>query len=104
MKTETDKTVAVEILRQLGGNRFIAMTGAKHFYATNNGMGFRLSSSMTKNKINYIKITLNAMDTYDIEFINIRGTNIKTISTFEGAYNDMLQNIIKDRTGLYLSL
>ena len=25
---KTDKSVAVEILRQLGGNRFIAMTGA----------------------------------------------------------------------------
>ena len=44
------------------------------------------------------------MDTYDMEFISIWGDKIKTISTFEGAYNDMIADILSERTGLALSL
>ena len=44
------------------------------------------------------------MDTYDIKFVSIWGDKIKTVSEFNGAYNDMLQDIISDRTGLRLSL
>ena len=93
----TDKTVAIEILRQLGGNKFIAMTGAKSFTCDDNSMGFRLPGTMTKDRINYIKITLNGMDT---EFIYIWGSKIKTLSTFKGDYCDMIENIVADRTGL----
>lgn len=99
-----DKTVAIEILRQLGGNRFIAMTGAKNFFCNDNMMGFKLPSTLTKNRINYVKITLNSMDTYDLEFISIRGNSMKTVSTFEGAYNDMLVSVVADKTGLCLTL
>ena len=100
----TDKTIAVEILRQLGGKKFIAMTGARNFTCDNNSMGFRLPGTMTKDRINFVKITLNGMDTYDIEFISIWGSKIRTVSTFKGAYNDMLENIIADRTGLATKL
>jgi len=99
---KTDKRVACEILRQLGGNRFIAMTGAQNFCATNNS--FLCQIPMKKDRISHIKITLNGLDLYDIEFISTWGNQLKTVSTFEGAYNDMLQNIISDRTGLALSL
>lgn len=104
MVTVTDKSVAIEILRQLGGNRFIAMTGAKNFSCDNNSMCFKLSGTMTRDRINWIKITLNAMDTYDIKFVAIRGYKMTTISEANGIYNDMLQGIIEDRTGLRLSL
>ena len=100
--TQTDKKVAVEILRQLGGNRFIAMTGAKNFGCTNNS--FVCQIPMKKDRISHIKITLNALDTYDLEFISIYGSKYKLVSTFEGAYNDMLKDIIEDKTGLYLTL
>lgn len=102
MKTITDKSVAIEILRQLGGNRFIAMTGAKNFSCTDNS--FVCQIPMKKDRISHIKITLNALDLYDIELISIWGNELKTVSTFNGAYNDMLQGIISDRTGLALSL
>jgi hypothetical protein len=104
MLTTTDKSVAIEILRQLGGNRFIAMTGAKNFSCDNNSMCFKLSGTMTKDRINWIKITLNAMDTYDIKFVAIRGFKMKTIEEINGIYNDGLQDVISDRTGLALSL
>lgn len=103
-QASNNKAIAIEILRQLGGNKFIAMTGAKNFWCDNYTMGFKLPGTMTKNRINHIKITLNAMDTYDIEFISIRGGIMKTVERAAGIYNDMLQNIVADRTGLVLSL
>jgi hypothetical protein len=69
-----------------------------------NGMVFQLLGTLTKNRINAIKITLNAMDTYDIDFMRIRGIDIKTVETLDGIYNDGLQDVISDRTGLALSL
>ena len=100
----TDKNIAIEILKQLGGNKFIAMTGAKNFTCDNNSMGFRLPGTMTRNRINFIKITLNCMDTYDIVYKSIWGSKIKEIDSFDGVYNDMLQDVISSRTGLSLSL
>jgi len=100
----TDKAIAKEIYRQLGGDQFRAMTGASNFSCDNNSLVFKVPGTMTKNRINYIKITLNAMDTYDLKFISIWGTKITTIDTFEGAYNDMLLDIISNRTGLALSI
>jgi len=101
---KSDKSVAIEILKQLGGNRFIAMTGARNFVADGNRMMFKLPGTMTKNRINYITITLNVMDTYDIKFFNLRGDKIKVVEEVNGVYNDMLQSVISDRTGLALSL
>ena len=102
--TITDKTIATEIFNQLGGKSFIAMTGARNFCCDSNSLGFMLSSTMTKDRINFIKITLNVMDTYDIEFKNLRAGVIKEVSHIEGVYNDMLKSIIEDKTGLRLSL
>lgn len=101
---KTDKTVAIEILRQLGGNKFLAMTGARNLACDNNSMSFQLSQNMTRDRISHVKITLNAMDTYDIEYFNIRGTNIKKVDTFECAYCDMLVDVVSERVGLAFSL
>jgi len=100
METKTDKTVAVEILRQMGGNRFIAMTGARNFFCDNNSIGFRLPGTMTRDRINFVKVTLNSMDTYDIEFKNIRGDKIKDVDSYEGIYNDGLEAAIGRRVGM----
>jgi hypothetical protein len=99
-----DKTIANEILRQLGGNQFIAMTGARNFICDDNSIVFSISGIMTKDRINRIKITLNAMDTYTVEFYNIRNTTIKFIGIVGGVYNDTLQDVISNKTGLALSL
>ncbi|HDZ7083813.1 hypothetical protein [Escherichia coli] len=53
------KFVATEILKQLGGNRFIAMTGATKFaYFDENGecgLFFRLPSNFAMKGINLVK-------------------------------------------------
>jgi hypothetical protein len=98
--------VAKEILRQLGGNKFIAMTGAKNFVGGSNSLSFRLpgGAGFTKNGINAIRIVLNSSDLYDIEYMKIRGTNIKTISKSEGVYADNLKSHFETTTGLRTSL
>lgn len=88
-----------------GGNRLVAMIGAKNFVRDekNYTIGFKFAAKAT-NKANYCRIKLNAMDLYDVEFISIRGVNVKTISTHNGLYADMLKGTFEDETGLRLSL
>ena len=93
----TDMTVAKTILEQLGGNRFIAMTGAKNFSGTENSLLFRVPSR----KANWVKITLDASDTYTMEFSLVRGANIKSVKQVSMVYFDMLQDIFEEVTGFY---
>ncbi|HEB0918906.1 TPA: hypothetical protein RY299_004611 [Enterobacter cloacae] len=95
------KFIATEILKQLGGNRFIAMTGAKKFVALENGgLLFALPSNFAKNGINHVKIILDVSDTYTISFYKVRGASIKEIKSFTMIYCDQLQNIFTQITGL----
>ena len=88
-----------------GGNRLVAMIGAKNFMRSEKDytVGFRFAAK-AKNKANYCRIKLNSSDLYDIEFISIRGVNVKTISTHNDLYADMLKSVFEAETGLYLSL
>ena len=63
----TDMTIAKTILQQLGGNKFVVMTGAKSLCGGENYLSFRIPGTMTRDRINYVKITLNSMDLYDVE-------------------------------------
>ena len=93
-------TIAREILNQLGGNKFIAMTGAKNLTDTQDGLSFQLSSKLTKNACNAVKITLTPMDTYQVKFLKIGNLNLKTIKVIDHVYNDQLQQIFSSETGL----
>ena len=103
-----DQTVPREILKQLGGNRFIAMTGAKGFITGNNDLSFSLPGTMTKNRINRVQITLTVWDNYAIKFMSVRRIgsygNSVVVEEIDGIYFDGLQAVIADRTGLRLSL
>ena len=91
---------AREILRQLGGNKFIAMTGAKHFVKDDakKMISFKIGSNSMN--INYVRITLNGMDTYDMEFLRVRAGKITIVSKDKGVYNDQLQSVFTEHTGL----
>lgn len=97
-------TIAREILKQLGDSKFIAMTGAKHLADMQDGLSFQLSSRMTRNHCNAVKITLTPMDTYQIKFLKICSTELKTIKIIDDVYNDQLQEIFTNETGLETSL
>lgn len=91
---------ANQILNQLGGNKFIAMTGAA-CYSDNNKLIVKFKGSQIAN---ICEISLNALDLYDIKFSKFRGMNVKIVKTFENVYNDMLQNIFEQTTKLYIRL
>lgn len=95
-------TVAQEILNQLGGRRFIAMTGAKNLTSDGNALIFRLPSTRdyVKEGINVVKITLTADDDYTVEFSRMRGLKFDRLHTVDGVYCDMLQDIFTSYTGL----
>jgi hypothetical protein len=97
-----NNAVANTILQQLGGNRFIAMTGAKNFVGTENALHFQLPNR----KINSVVVRLDATDTYTVMF-NKRtnmGVNIKQVSSDTMVYADKLRAVFEKHTGLYTSL
>ncbi|AOR22152.1 hypothetical protein ED082_RS49410 [Escherichia coli] len=98
------KFVATEILNQLGGNRFIAMTGAKNFACFDengeSGLCFRLPSNFAMKGINLVKIKLTFSDTYLVTFSRVRGATVKEISKFDNIYCDQLECLFNEQTGL----
>jgi hypothetical protein len=99
----TDMTTSKTILAQLGGGRFIAMTGAKSFVGGDKTLTFRVSGNLTKNRINCVRITLTPMDEYRVEGLKITGVKVKTVAVREGVHCDILRSIFTDMTGLYTS-
>ena len=98
-----DMRVAEEILRQLGGNRFRVMTGAKNMVSTENGIGMRIGRNKTN--ANYIEVVLNSMDLYDITFAKVtRMGEMKSVRTYDNVYNDMLVSLFESHTGMYTTL
>lgn len=98
---ESDMRVANEIRRQLG-QKALVMMGAKNLAGGDNYLSFRIGRN--SKGVNYIKITLNPKDLYDIEFGSIRGTNYKVKYKATDIYADMMHEIIEKNTGMYLSL
>lgn len=64
-----NQQIANTILQQLGGKRFLLMTGAKQLVAIENGLRFRIGRN--DSKANMVRIVLKADDTYKMEFIKI---------------------------------
>lgn len=93
-------TVGKTILEQLGGNRFIAMTGAKDFISTDKGLRFRLPNR----KVNVVEITLTPADEYNMRFWLVRGGNIKEVRSIGGIDCSQLQGLFTEVTGLYTRL
>lgn len=97
-------SIAKTILEQLGGNRFVAMTGAKNFGDTGNGLAFQIPAKLTKNRINAVKIELDPSDTYIVKFLRIGRSDLKVISKHDMIYCDQLEDLFERETGLYTHL
>ena len=91
------------ILQQLGGNRFVAMTGAKNL-GTSNKKDLSFSIGRNAKNVSHVHIKLTSMDLYDVEFINMRGAKRKVIKKVKGVYGDMLPKIFKKYTGMNVRL
>jgi hypothetical protein len=99
----TMHTVPTEILRQMGGNRFIAMTGAKDFLGSKDSLMFELPR-LAKNKANKVRVTLSENDTYRVEFFRMKRFDFEKISEHSEVYCDMLTELFTNQTGLQTRL
>ena len=98
-----DRRQAAETLKQLGGNRFIAMTGAKHFTFGKEGMAFKIGKN--SKRVNYVKIDLDrGRDLYNMSFDWVTIKGIKNKKKLKGIYADQLQDMFTKYTGMYTSL
>lgn len=111
-----------DIFQQIGGNKFLAMTGSKvkyYGYDKNGYVYLMFQLSKNQSKAQFLKIQLNSKDLYNMEFSKIKKTlnkeyaalgikiydeeniNIKTITDL---YCDQLQEIFTGITGMYTRL
>jgi hypothetical protein len=89
-----DMQVANTILKQLGGNKFRIMTGAKLFIGSENSVSFKIGQNC--HHINAVRVVFDPSDTYTMEFY--RGK--KLVQTCSDVYCDQLQSIFTEVTGL----
>ncbi len=64
-----NQQIANTIMQQLGGNRFVVMTGARQLVAIDRGVRFRIGRNATRT--NMVRITLRGDDTYDMQFLYV---------------------------------
>ena len=120
-----NQQIANTILQQLGGNKFVVMTGAKQLVAIENGLRFRIGRN--DSKANMVRIVLKADDTYKMEFIKIgnmtnryailqkskdrddflrkleaaeKRAEPKVLEEYDGIYCDQLEELFSDYTKL----
>ena len=101
-----------------GTNRLMSMTGAKHLAQVSEAQSVSFKLPKATKGINYIKITLNSMDIYDVEFGKVgrkadpemKALGVKimvhtyNVKTTKQAYAEDLKGLFENETGLYLSL
>lgn len=109
---EYAKEIVQTIYKQLGGNKFTAMTGAKLSCSISRKnqpvLHCKLPADIqTNNNINLVLITYNiGLDTYEYTFINSRITDTKKriIRQIDEVYADDLIPFFEQETGLYCYL
>jgi hypothetical protein len=101
-------TVAETILQQLGGRRFIAMTGAKNFLGSQNALMFALPGGVFSKRINKVVIELEPSDTYRVKFCRIGRRHgslyCDVLDEHEDIYAEDLQSLFERVTGLRTKL
>ena len=95
--------VAETILKTLGGNKFCMMTGAKNLAGDENSLSMRIGRNSSNS--NYLKITLNSMDLYDMKFAKLtRMGELKSVKEYDNVYNDSMVEVFEKHTGMYTKL
>lgn len=96
----TNLQVANTILEQLGGNRFLAMTGARDLVGSDNALQFGLPR-FTGVKARKVRVELNDSDTYTLTTYDRHGAKWEEHSM---VYADTLASTFTRATGLAVSL
>jgi hypothetical protein len=80
----TDMTVARTILDQLGGARFVAMTGAREFVGSADSLTFKIG--VNPKRVSQVRVTLTPAHLYSVTFFRMarrrrsKATSIATCS------------------------
>ncbi len=125
-----NQQIANVILQQLGGRRFVAMTGARCLVAIDNGLRFRIGRNGSR--ANMVSIVLRGDDTYTMTFMYVRNPPnkctllmkylgrgmepetalrkieqqsdpdkmVQTLKEYKGIYCDQLEELFRDFTKL----
>jgi hypothetical protein len=93
---------AKTILQQLGGNKFMAMTGARNLLYDKKKSSLSMKfGRVPKGKSNHVKITLDPADNgYEMVFAYVRGLKYTVKKTLNNVPPANLQRSIKAHTGL----
>lgn len=100
----SDSSVAKIIVNQLGGNTFRLLTGAKDFVTGKDRVTFKIGKN--PKKITHVRITLGGNDLYTVQFMkwNGRKAEMNVVKELKSVYNDMLQDVFEENTGLYVTM
>lgn len=103
MTTEESKQIAADILAQLGGRRFLLMTGSKNLAFGNASLNMKLARNVSG--ATRLTVALSSSDTYTMTFKKInRKFEVLTVCELDHLYCDQLQTIFTQITGLYTNL
>jgi len=99
-------TIPNTILQQLGGSRFLAMTGARDLVADGAALQFKLPRGFARDGINFVRIELGADDLYTLTLSRYSAARLelRQIALHGGVYADRLRAIFTEATGLDTSL
>ncbi len=92
------------LLQQLGGNKFMVMTGAKNLMVDKEEKSLHMRIGKNSKGINHLKITYMPDDTYTMDFGKIRKMDYKVIRSIKNVYAEALQDVFTEVTGMYTSL
>lgn len=94
-----DTTVAETILQQLGGNRFMVMTGSKVDNVTENSIRFKLGRGA---KLTAFEVILTPDDTYNVGCFVGTGINRRHAKDpLHDVYAEDLVAVFERETGFY---
>lgn len=98
------------IFTQMGGQRFMRMTGAHSYLRARDEQGdcylqFKLPGNMCKDGINLVRITLTPLDVYRVSFSRVihdheKGLHAVPVCEHDFIYADALEDILGEVTGL----
>ena len=91
-------------MSEAGSNRIKAMVGGKNFnFSRDEAYAAFRFTARARNKANYLKISLNGSDLYNLEFGYIRAGNYTVRSEIKDMYFEDMKEYFENETGLYLS-
>lgn len=97
--------VVETILEQMGGNKFMVMTGARPVVHGPHMLTFKLPTNQSK--ANYLDVIHNpGKDLYTMTFrrVSNRGMDSKNLVEYDDVYADQLQPMFEKVTGMYTTL